>query len=112
MLCIVAEVDTRTYKQVLGSDAYKDKYVDCSEFAREVALTVGYDPGRSTWHQRKYYQEKGEWSTDVKNVRKGDFMFWKGTDKDGNTFYHTGVATDIDEDGNISVAQSTRNGGG
>ncbi len=107
-----AEVDTRTYKQVLGSDAYKDKYVDCSEFAREVALTDGYDPGRSTWHQRKYYQEKGEWSTDVKNVRKGDFMFWKGTDKDGNTFYHTGVATDIDEDGNISVAQSTRNGGG
>ena len=107
-----AEVDKRTYKQVYGSAAYKDKYVDCSEFGREVALIEGYDPGRTTSDQQKYYKDKGEWTSDIKNVRKGDFLFWKGTDEDGNPFYHTGVASDIDDDGNISIAQSTRNGGG
>jgi len=107
-----AEVDTRTYKRVDFSAAYGDKYVDCSEFAREVALVDGYDPGRSTWHQTKYYKEKGEWTSDIQNVRKGDFMFWKGKDKDGNEFLHTGVASGIDDDGNISIVQSSKNGGG
>ncbi len=104
--------DSRTYKQVKGSAAYNDKYVDCSEYGREIAMADGYDPGRSTWHQMKYYKEEGEWMTDINNVRKGDFLFWKGKDSDGNVFYHTGLAVEMDDDNEFTIAQSTRNGGG
>jgi len=104
------KADKRRYKQVIGKSRYTDNYVDCSEFCREIALQEGYDPGDWSGRQAQYYQETGEWVTDINSVRVGDFAFWSMTGEDGIT--HTGLVIGIDEDGKMTIAQSTRNGGG
>jgi hypothetical protein len=91
----IQSTDSRTYDQVSGSNAWTTDEgldtVDCSEFCREVALTQYYDPGRTSNLQAKYYQEKGEWTTDISQVNVGDFLFWKNS----NGINHTGIVTDI-----------------
>ncbi|WP_438424960.1 RHS repeat-associated core domain-containing protein [Aquimarina macrocephali] len=102
--------DTRTYKMVGGTAAYNDNYVDCSEFAREVALADGYDPGRDSRTQAKYYQENGQWVTNISEVKAGDFVYWR---KPGTTrISHTGVVTRVNNDGTLHIIQSTYNKGG
>ncbi|WP_344779166.1 DUF6443 domain-containing protein [Aquimarina mytili] len=102
--------DTRTYKMVGGTAAYNDNYVDCSEFAREVALADGYDPGRDSRTQAKYYQNSGQWITNVSEVKAGDFVYWR---KPGTTrISHTGVVARVNDDGTLHIIQSTYNKGG
>ncbi|MEO9965986.1 MAG: DUF6443 domain-containing protein [Reichenbachiella sp.] len=102
--------DTRKYKQVTGDNRYTDNFVDCSEFCREIAKAEGYDPGNWTGAQADYYKDKGEWVTDINDVNEGDFVFWSLKGEDGIT--HTGIVTEVGEEGRLSIVQSTRNGGG
>ena len=104
--------DTRTYG---NQDNYalkiSDNYVDCSEFAMEVALGDGINLGSYySADQANYFKNNGEWVTDASNVRKGDFIYW--SKKEGGTITHTGVVTDIDKDGNLTIMQSSGNNGG
>ena len=101
--------DTRTYAQIAGVNRYSNSTVDCSEFAREIALADGYDPGDWTGAQADYYKKKGEWITDINDVKEGDFVFWslKGDDE----ITHTGIVTEVDDNGRLRIAQSTRNAG-
>ncbi|WP_407556485.1 DUF6443 domain-containing protein [Winogradskyella sp. 4-2091] len=105
-----AKNDKRTYAMVSGSAAYNDDYVDCSEFALEIALLDGYNPGRDSRSQASYYQGNGIWLTSPSQIKAGDFLFWR---KPGTTrISHTGIVTRINSDGTLHIIQSTVNGGG
>jgi len=106
----VEKTDTRTYDMVNGEASKGDDKVDCSEFTREIAVDDGYDPGRDSRTQAKYYQENGEWTENSSQIQEGDFVFWakKGSSK----ISHTGVATKDNDDGSFQITQSTVNKGG
>ncbi len=104
--------DTRTYKQGRGKGWQTDKYVDCSEYAREVAKKDGYDPGINSRKQAKYYQEKGEWTTNISEVEVGDFVFWKKNGEKKLEITHTGIVIKKNKDGTFVIAQAGLQGGG
>jgi RHS repeat-associated protein len=101
-----ASTDTRTYDQVNGDDSKGNQTVDCSEFCREIAEGQGYDPGRDSRSQAAYYQKNGEYSTDVKDAKVGDFVFWGNN----GSISHTGIITEISEDGTITVISAEKAG--
>jgi RHS repeat-associated protein len=106
----IASTDKRKYAMISGTAAYNDDFVDCSEFAREIALADGYDPGRDSRSQASYYKNNGNWTTNPSNIKIGDFLFWEI--RGANRISHTGIVTRINSDGTLKIFQSTVNGGG
>ena len=76
--------DKRVYEE--GNTVGK---VDCSRFTGEVTTKSGYQIPRTAFEQANWYKKHGEWSSSLKNVRKGDHIFWER----GKGKYHTGVVT-------------------
>lgn len=106
---IVDGKDSRSYAQVPGEQSKGDDLVDCSEFCREIASIQDYDPGRDSRTQADYYRKNGQFSTNIEDVEVGDFVFWKTSG--GTRIDHTGVVTDVNEDGSFRVVHATVNKG-
>jgi RHS repeat-associated protein len=98
--------DTRSYKQSRAEGYKTDNFVDCSEFAAEIQVATGYtNGGTKASVQAKKFQETGEYSTSLKDVKLGDQLFFKMS----GGINHTGIVTEIDSDGNIYVTHATVN---
>ena len=61
--------------------------VDCSRFGREVAHLSGYTIPRNAYAQAEWYQQHGQWITNINDAQPGDHVFWLR----GHEAYHTGV---------------------
>jgi RHS repeat-associated protein len=82
----------------------KPNTVDCSRFAMEVAAAAGYSIPRGTAiAQAKWYKKNGQWSDNLKEVQKGDHIFWL---RDGG--YHTGVVSESTLAGNQRVIKAVQ----
>ncbi len=98
--------DTRSYGQNRGAGWKDDKQVDCSEFAFEVQSATGYTNGGTKADvQAENFKKTGEYSTDIKDVKLGDQVFFKV----GKNINHTGIVSEIDADGGIYVTHATLN---
>jgi hypothetical protein len=71
--------DDRTYKQVTEDNGrLTDDYIDCAEFAYEVAKEKGATniPSGGCSEQVEWFKENGIRGTDFNAIQVGDFIYW------------------------------------
>lgn len=78
--------------------------IDCSRFTSDVASAFGYNLPRTAFAQANWYKQKGIWSDDLEDAKKGDHIFWER----GKNAYHTGIILDANN-GGIKVIQAQTN---
>jgi RHS repeat-associated protein len=103
--------DNRTYQ--LGAPLFGKAHTDCSSFGCEIAITYGKGyinkshpfPRGPALNQALWFQKYGYWSTNAKNIRAGDHIFWDRTKPGDNLSYHTAIVSI--KNGVMGVAQSS-----